>query len=92
MGVSKNVDGTDGPPRGICPAIFRVCLQELEKHYFPKNLACLQKAYLHNHVKNPNKLSIKNTDAQLCKVNGMLMNFPAPQWQMISFVTSSTVW
>eukprot|EP00957_Ditylum_brightwellii_P024515 1850447-Ditylum_brightwellii.AAC.1 len=68
----------DVPPKGVCPDIFRACLQELKKHYFPKNLACHQKAYLRNYAKKLNKLLIKNTAAKLCEVNGMLTHFPAP--------------
>eukprot|EP00957_Ditylum_brightwellii_P178350 13583271-Ditylum_brightwellii.AAC.1 len=49
-----------------------------KNHYFPKNLTCLQKAYLCNHVKRPNKLTIKNTTVRLCKVESILMHFLIP--------------
>eukprot|EP00957_Ditylum_brightwellii_P176662 13455693-Ditylum_brightwellii.AAC.1 len=58
--------------------MFKACLQELKKHYFPKNSARLQKAYLYNHIRKPSKLSIKNTAARLWDVNGMLAQFPTP--------------
>eukprot|EP00957_Ditylum_brightwellii_P185920 14154406-Ditylum_brightwellii.AAC.1 len=61
--ISKNSDGTDAPAKGICKDAYKVCLKELNKHYFPKNSVQLQKAYLRNHIKKPNKLSIKNTSA-----------------------------
>eukprot|EP00957_Ditylum_brightwellii_P085965 6540589-Ditylum_brightwellii.AAC.1 len=77
MCISKNLDRMDAPPKGICSDAFKVCLQELKKHYFLKNLACLQKTYLCNYVKKLNKLSIKNTPAQLHKMNGRLTHFPA---------------
>eukprot|EP00957_Ditylum_brightwellii_P172652 13142818-Ditylum_brightwellii.AAC.1 len=48
----KNPDGMDTPPLGMCNLMFTVFLQELKKHYFLKNVACLQKAYLCNCVKN----------------------------------------
>eukprot|EP00957_Ditylum_brightwellii_P106639 8135916-Ditylum_brightwellii.AAC.1 len=76
--TSKTHDGTDTPPLGMCNPTFTICLKELKKHYFLKNLACLQKAYLCNHIRMPNKLSIKNTAAQLCNVNGMLARFLVP--------------
>jgi hypothetical protein len=76
--VSKNPDGTDTSPLGVCDDTFKACLQELKKHYFPKNSARLQKAYLRNHIRKPRKLSIKNTAARLRDVNGMLARFPAP--------------
>eukprot|EP00957_Ditylum_brightwellii_P050728 3846621-Ditylum_brightwellii.AAC.1 len=76
--TSKNPDGMDMPLLGMCNPTSTICLQELETHYFPKNLAHLQKAYLHNHIRKPNKLSIKNTAAQLCGVNSMLAIFPVP--------------
>eukprot|EP00957_Ditylum_brightwellii_P189559 14429581-Ditylum_brightwellii.AAC.1 len=37
-----------------------------------------KKAYLRNYVKKPNELSIKNTTAQLRKVNDILTHFPVP--------------
>ena len=76
--VSKNLDGTDTSPLGVCEDTFKACLQELKKHYFPKNSARLQKTYLCNHIRKPSKLSIKNTAARLRDVNGMLAQFPAP--------------
>eukprot|EP00957_Ditylum_brightwellii_P147560 11237778-Ditylum_brightwellii.AAC.1 len=74
--MSENPNSMDTPPLGMCNLMFTVCLQELKKHYFLKNLACLQKAYLCNRIKKPNKLSFKNTAAQLCDINGMLVQFP----------------
>eukprot|EP00957_Ditylum_brightwellii_P085825 6528398-Ditylum_brightwellii.AAC.1 len=47
MCISKRPDGTDKPTKGICDDTLMVCLQELKRHYFPKNLAWLQKAYLY---------------------------------------------
>eukprot|EP00957_Ditylum_brightwellii_P208874 15359349-Ditylum_brightwellii.AAC.1 len=76
--TSKNPDGRDTDPKGVCDETFKVCLQELKKHYFPKDLARLQKAYLCNHIHKPNELSIKNTAARLRDVNDMLARFPAP--------------
>eukprot|EP00957_Ditylum_brightwellii_P177915 13551735-Ditylum_brightwellii.AAC.1 len=70
MRTSKNPDGSDAPLFGMCNSTFTICLQELKKHYFLKNLAHLQKAYLCNRIEKPNKLSIKNTTARLCNVNG----------------------
>eukprot|EP00957_Ditylum_brightwellii_P141250 10761694-Ditylum_brightwellii.AAC.2 len=78
MHVNTRLDRMDEPAKCICKDTYKVCLQELKKHCFPKNLAQLQKAYIRNHVKKPNKLSIKNTTVQLRKVNGMLMHFPVP--------------
>eukprot|EP00957_Ditylum_brightwellii_P056767 4302207-Ditylum_brightwellii.AAC.1 len=49
MHFSKNSDRMDKPAKGICKDTYKVCLQELKKHYFPKNSTWLQKAYLHNH-------------------------------------------
>eukprot|EP00957_Ditylum_brightwellii_P191390 14571724-Ditylum_brightwellii.AAC.1 len=63
--ASKNQDSTDTAPKGMCDDTFKACLQELKKHYFPKKLTRLQKAYLCNHIRKPNKLSIKNTAARL---------------------------
>eukprot|EP00957_Ditylum_brightwellii_P209995 15364460-Ditylum_brightwellii.AAC.1 len=76
--TSKNLDSTDTAPKGVCDNTFKACLQELKKHYFPKNSARLQKAYFHNHIWKPSKLSIKNTTASLQDVNSMLAQFPAP--------------
>eukprot|EP00957_Ditylum_brightwellii_P078787 5990731-Ditylum_brightwellii.AAC.1 len=39
MRVSRNLDRTDKPAKGICKDTYKVCLQELKKHYFPKNSA-----------------------------------------------------
>eukprot|EP00957_Ditylum_brightwellii_P191914 14608956-Ditylum_brightwellii.AAC.1 len=44
--VSKNPDGMGIAPNGLWDETFKSCLQELKKHYFPKNSARLQKAYL----------------------------------------------
>eukprot|EP00957_Ditylum_brightwellii_P044402 3369825-Ditylum_brightwellii.AAC.1 len=52
--MSKSVVGADMASKGIMPEIFKVCFQELNKHYFLNNSAHLQKAYLCNHIKNPN--------------------------------------
>eukprot|EP00957_Ditylum_brightwellii_P149109 11354171-Ditylum_brightwellii.AAC.1 len=76
--TSKNLDSTDTTLKGVCDDTFKTCLQELEKHHFPKKLARMQKAYLCNHIYKPNKLSIKNTAARLQDVNGMLARFMAP--------------
>eukprot|EP00957_Ditylum_brightwellii_P185705 14138759-Ditylum_brightwellii.AAC.1 len=76
--TSKNPNSTDTAPLGACNDTFKACLQELKKHYFPKNSTRLQEAYLHNHIWKPSKLSIKNTTARLWDVNGMLARFPAP--------------
>eukprot|EP00957_Ditylum_brightwellii_P109268 8334679-Ditylum_brightwellii.AAC.1 len=57
--ITKKPDGTYKPTKYICDNTFKVCLQELKRHYFPKNLAWIQKAYLHNRIKKPNKLSIE---------------------------------
>eukprot|EP00957_Ditylum_brightwellii_P148901 11337235-Ditylum_brightwellii.AAC.1 len=65
--ISKRLDGIDTPAKGICKDTYKVCLQGLKKHYFPNNSARLQKAYLHDHIKKPNKLLIKNTAAWLRK-------------------------
>eukprot|EP00957_Ditylum_brightwellii_P012192 921029-Ditylum_brightwellii.AAC.1 len=73
--TSKNPDGLDTVPLGMCNPTFAICLQDLKKHYFPKNTSHLQKAYLCNYIKKPNKLSIKNTAARLRNVNGMLAKF-----------------
>eukprot|EP00957_Ditylum_brightwellii_P121780 9287144-Ditylum_brightwellii.AAC.1 len=78
MHMSKNLYRTDTAPNGIYLETFKLCLQELKKHYLLKTLACLQKAYLCNHIKKLNKLSIKNTPVWLCDVNSMLVHFPAP--------------
>eukprot|EP00957_Ditylum_brightwellii_P193846 14761512-Ditylum_brightwellii.AAC.1 len=74
--TSKKPNASDTPPL-LCMSnpTFSICLQELKKHYFPKKLACFQKAYLCNHVKKPNKLNVKNTTAHLCGSNGMLAQF-----------------
>eukprot|EP00957_Ditylum_brightwellii_P113611 8662045-Ditylum_brightwellii.AAC.1 len=76
--TSKNPDSTDMAPKGVCDDMFKACLQELQKHYFLKNLARLQKAYFCNHICKPNKLSIKNTTARLKDVNSMFSHFLAP--------------
>eukprot|EP00957_Ditylum_brightwellii_P085650 6515496-Ditylum_brightwellii.AAC.1 len=70
--TSKNQDGLDTPLMGMSDSTFTIFLQELKKHYFLKNPACLQKAYLCKHIKKPNKLNIKNTTAQPCGMNIML--------------------
>eukprot|EP00957_Ditylum_brightwellii_P203296 15334050-Ditylum_brightwellii.AAC.1 len=75
--TSKNPDGTDTALTGMCDDTFKACFQELKKHYFPKRLARLQKAYLRNHIRKRNKLSIKNTAARLRDVNSMLAHFLA---------------
>eukprot|EP00957_Ditylum_brightwellii_P035861 2717796-Ditylum_brightwellii.AAC.1 len=75
--TSKIPDGTDTDPKGVCNDTFKACLQELKKHYFPKNLARLQKAYLCNYIQKPTELLIKNTAARLRDVNGILAWFPA---------------
>eukprot|EP00957_Ditylum_brightwellii_P101993 7773789-Ditylum_brightwellii.AAC.1 len=49
----------------------------IKKHYFPKNSARLQKAYLRNHIWKPSKLLIKSTTTRLRDVNGMLAQSPA---------------
>eukprot|EP00957_Ditylum_brightwellii_P100355 7649860-Ditylum_brightwellii.AAC.1 len=64
--------------------MFKACLQELKKHYFPKNSTRLQKAYLHNHIRKPSKLFIKNTAARIWDVNGMLARFPAPDKRLMA--------
>eukprot|EP00957_Ditylum_brightwellii_P168754 12844546-Ditylum_brightwellii.AAC.1 len=76
--TSKNSDGSDTVPLGMCNPTFTIFLQELKKHYFLKNVSHLQKAYLCNHIKKPNKLSIKNTAIRLRNVNGMLVKYLAP--------------
>eukprot|EP00957_Ditylum_brightwellii_P061752 4686160-Ditylum_brightwellii.AAC.1 len=35
--TSKNLDGTNIDPLGMSPKTFKVYMQELKKHYFPKN-------------------------------------------------------
>eukprot|EP00957_Ditylum_brightwellii_P150500 11460392-Ditylum_brightwellii.AAC.1 len=67
--TSKHSDGLDTVPLRMCNPTFVICFQELKKHYFPKNTSRLQKAYLCNYIKKPNKLSIKNIAARLCNVN-----------------------
>eukprot|EP00957_Ditylum_brightwellii_P210721 15365302-Ditylum_brightwellii.AAC.1 len=74
----KKHNGLDTAPLEMCNPTFVICLQELKKHYFPNSPSCLQKAYLCNHIKKPNKLSIKNTAARACHVNGMLAKFLVP--------------
>eukprot|EP00957_Ditylum_brightwellii_P005316 405692-Ditylum_brightwellii.AAC.1 len=76
--TSKNPDGSDTAPLGMCGPIFAICLQDLKSHDFLKNASCLQKAYLCNHIKKPNKLSIKNTATRLRDVIGMLAKFLVP--------------
>eukprot|EP00957_Ditylum_brightwellii_P027194 2055679-Ditylum_brightwellii.AAC.1 len=41
--TSKNSNGMDMAPLGMCNPNFAICLQKLKKHYLPKNSACLQK-------------------------------------------------
>eukprot|EP00957_Ditylum_brightwellii_P028442 2147670-Ditylum_brightwellii.AAC.1 len=50
--TSKNLDGLNMPLLGMSDPTFKICLQEVKKHYFLKNFACLQKAYLCNHGNN----------------------------------------
>eukprot|EP00957_Ditylum_brightwellii_P157172 11962175-Ditylum_brightwellii.AAC.2 len=76
--IPKNSDGTDGVAPGISMDIYKVCLGLPKKQYFPRNAARLQKDYLCNHIKKPNKLPIKNTAARLREINGMLSRFPVP--------------
>eukprot|EP00957_Ditylum_brightwellii_P101699 7750526-Ditylum_brightwellii.AAC.1 len=82
--MNKNPNGAGMPWLGICNWTFMACLQELKKYYFPKNLARLQKAYLCNHIKKANKLSIKNTATRLYNVNGMLAQFLALEINLIA--------
>eukprot|EP00957_Ditylum_brightwellii_P048602 3688000-Ditylum_brightwellii.AAC.1 len=35
--ASKNPNGSDTAPLGMCDPTFAICLQELKKHYFLKN-------------------------------------------------------
>eukprot|EP00957_Ditylum_brightwellii_P105982 8084287-Ditylum_brightwellii.AAC.1 len=35
--MSKTPNGSDTVPLGMCNPTFAICLQELKKHYFPKN-------------------------------------------------------
>eukprot|EP00957_Ditylum_brightwellii_P023925 1803652-Ditylum_brightwellii.AAC.1 len=51
MHTNKNLDRTGTVPLGMSMETFKLCMQEFKKHYFPKNLAWLQKAYLYNHIK-----------------------------------------
>eukprot|EP00957_Ditylum_brightwellii_P089360 6803816-Ditylum_brightwellii.AAC.1 len=37
--TSKNSNGTDTALLEMCGPTFAICLQELKKHYFPKNSA-----------------------------------------------------
>eukprot|EP00957_Ditylum_brightwellii_P060339 4582114-Ditylum_brightwellii.AAC.1 len=76
--TSKNPDGLDTVPLGMCNPTFAICLQQLKKHYFPKNTSSLQKAYLCNYIRKLHTLSIKNTTARLCDVNGMMTRFLTP--------------
>eukprot|EP00957_Ditylum_brightwellii_P015540 1171940-Ditylum_brightwellii.AAC.1 len=39
MRVSKKSNRTEEPAKGICKDTYKVCLQELKKHYFLKNSA-----------------------------------------------------
>eukprot|EP00957_Ditylum_brightwellii_P148556 11311658-Ditylum_brightwellii.AAC.1 len=73
--TSKKSDNLDNASLGMCNPSFAICLQDLKKHYFPKNTSCLQKVYFCNYIKKPNKLSIKNTTARICNVNSMLTKF-----------------
>eukprot|EP00957_Ditylum_brightwellii_P048804 3702642-Ditylum_brightwellii.AAC.1 len=61
--ILKNLYGTDSVAPGICMETYKVCLGLLKKQYFPQNTARLQKDYLYNHIKKPNKLPVKNTAA-----------------------------
>eukprot|EP00957_Ditylum_brightwellii_P064341 4882953-Ditylum_brightwellii.AAC.1 len=76
--IPKNPDRTDGMAPGISMDTYKVCLGLLKKQYFPWNAARLQKCYFRNHIKNPNKLLVKNTAARLKEINGMLSRFPVP--------------
>eukprot|EP00957_Ditylum_brightwellii_P155172 11812648-Ditylum_brightwellii.AAC.1 len=38
--TSKTPNGLDMAPLGMCNPTFAICLQELKKHYFPKNTSC----------------------------------------------------
>eukprot|EP00957_Ditylum_brightwellii_P069368 5265699-Ditylum_brightwellii.AAC.1 len=75
--TSKNSNGLDTAPLGVCDPTFAICLQELKKHYFPKNVSCLQKSYLCNYIKKPNKLNIYYTTSRLHNVNSMMARFLA---------------
>eukprot|EP00957_Ditylum_brightwellii_P210298 15364807-Ditylum_brightwellii.AAC.1 len=77
--IPKSPDRTDNMDPGISMDTYKVCLGLLKKQYFPKNTARLQKNYLCNHIKKPNKLLVKNTAARLREVNGMLSRFPVPK-------------
>eukprot|EP00957_Ditylum_brightwellii_P161380 12287894-Ditylum_brightwellii.AAC.1 len=77
--MSKNSDGSDIAPLGMCTPTFAIFLQELKKHYFLENASHLQKAYLCNYIKKRNKLTIKNTTASLHNVNGMMARFLVPR-------------
>eukprot|EP00957_Ditylum_brightwellii_P069132 5249253-Ditylum_brightwellii.AAC.1 len=57
---------------------YKVCLGLLKKQYFLQNAVRLQKNYLCNHIKKPNKLPVKNTAARLREINSMLPRFPTP--------------
>eukprot|EP00957_Ditylum_brightwellii_P125517 9567400-Ditylum_brightwellii.AAC.1 len=76
--IPKNLDGTDGVAPGICMETYKVCLDLVKKQYFPQNAARLQKDYLCNHIKKPNKLLVTNTAARLGEINCMLSRFPVP--------------
>eukprot|EP00957_Ditylum_brightwellii_P143199 10910978-Ditylum_brightwellii.AAC.1 len=74
--MSKNPNGLNTVPLEICNPTFAIYLQDLKKHYFSKNASRLQKSYLLNHIKKPNKLTIKNNAARLHNLNSMLAKFP----------------
>eukprot|EP00957_Ditylum_brightwellii_P208804 15358989-Ditylum_brightwellii.AAC.1 len=48
--ISKNPDGSNMPRLGMCDPALTVCPKEFKRHFFPKNLACLQKAHLCDHI------------------------------------------
>ena len=50
----------------------------VKKTLLPEEFRKATKAYLCNHIRKPQKLSIKNTAARLQDVNGMLARFPTP--------------
>eukprot|EP00957_Ditylum_brightwellii_P126594 9648785-Ditylum_brightwellii.AAC.1 len=68
----------DGMASGICTETYMVCLNLPKKHYFPCNVARLQKDYLCNHIKKSNNLPNKNIAAKLQEINGILARFPGP--------------
>eukprot|EP00957_Ditylum_brightwellii_P000502 38771-Ditylum_brightwellii.AAC.1 len=75
---SKNPNSSDTVLLGMCNPTFAIFLQDLKKNYFPKNAPQLQKAYLCNHIKKPNKSSSKSTATRLHNADSMLAKFLAP--------------